>query len=294
MRFVVPTAYSAATHYLELARTAEECGWDCIAVSDHVAHPEKISSPYPYTEDGSLRCEEWAPWPEPLVSIAAMAAVTERLRFLTNVFVLPLRNPFLVAKAVATAAVLSGDRVALGIGVGWMKQEFDLLEQPFRARGRRADEMIEVLRKLWAGEMVEHHAVFYDFDRLRMLPAPAQRIPIYVGGISEAAFRRIGRLGDGWISDIHTTDELRQSIGRIRDYRAQYGRGDEPLEVFAACSDAFDADGYRRLEEIGVTHVMTMPWLLYGGSHDSLQDKKDGLRRFADDVFGKLGRAGGG
>ena len=288
MKFVTSLAFSDPTHFCDVARAADDCGWDGIAVSDHVVHPEKIESPYPYTRDGSTRWQAPAPWPDPWVAVGAMAAVTERIRFYTGVYVLPLRNPFVVAKAVSTAAVMSGDRVTLGVGVGWMKDEFDLLEQSFRNRGRRMDEMIEVMRTLWAGGMVEHHGEYYDFGRLQMSPAPKARIPIVIGGLSEPALRRVGRLGDGWISDIHTTQELREIVAKIRAYRDEYGRADAPLEIVAACSDAFDADGFRRLEDIGVTHVQTMPWLRYGPSTDSLDDKVDGIRRFANDVIDKL------
>jgi len=288
MRFITSLAFSDPTHFCDVARAGDECGWDGIVVSDHVVHPDKIESAYPYTRDGSPRWEAPAPWPDPWVAIGAMAAVTERIRFYTGVYILPLRNPFVVAKAVGTAAVMSGGRVTLGVGVGWMKDEFDILGQSFRNRGRRMDEMIEVMRALWAGGMVEHHGEFYDFDRLRMSPAPKEPIPILMGGLSEPALRRVGRLGDGWISDIHTTAELRQIVAKIRGYRAEYGRADAPLEIVAACSDAFDADGFRRLEEVGVTHVQMMPWLMYGGSTDSLDDKRDGMRRFADDVIAKL------
>jgi len=288
MKFVTSLAFSDPTHFCEIARAADDCGWDGIVVSDHVVHPEKIESPYPYTRDGSTRWQAPAPWPDPWVAVGAMAAVTERIRFTTGIYVLPLRNPFVVAKAVSTAAVMSGDRVNLGIGVGWMKDEFDLLDQSFRNRGRRMDEMIEVMRTLWAGGMVEHHGEHYDFGRLQMSPAPKARIPILIGGLSEPALRRVGRLGDGWISDIHTTQELREIVAKIRAYRDEYGRADAPLEVVAACSDVFEADDFRRLEDIGVTHLQTMPWLMYGASTDSLDDKVDGIRRFANDVIDKL------
>jgi probable F420-dependent oxidoreductase len=288
MKFVTSLAFSDPTHFCEIARAADDCGWDGIVVSDHVVHPEKIESPYPYTRDGSTRWEAPAPWPDPWVAVGAMAAVTERIRFTTGIYVLPLRNPFVVAKAVSTAAVMSGDRVNLGIGVGWMKDEFDLLEQSFRNRGRRMDEMIEVMRTLWAGGMVEHHGEHYDFGRLQMSPAPQARIPIIIGRLSEAALRRVGRLGDGWISDIHTTEELKGIVAKIRGYRDEYGRANAPLEIVAACSDASGADGFRRLEDLGVTHVQTMPWLMYDGSTDSLDDKIDGIRRFANDVIDKL------
>ncbi len=288
MKFAASLAFSDPHHYCEVASVADAAGWDAMIISDHVVHPAKIESPYPYTEDGAPRWDAPAPWPDPWVSIAAMAAVTERIRFMTGIYVLPLRNPFVAAKAIGTAAVLSNDRVTLGFGVGWMREEFELLEQPFSRRGRRADEMIEVMRKLWAGDMVEHHGEFYDFPPVQMSPAVGAPIPIYVGGLSEIALRRVGRLGDGWISDIHGIEELEQIIGKLRAYREEYGRGGEPLDVVAACRDAVDVDGYRRLEEIGVTHVQTMPWLFYTGADDSLQNKTDGLRRFADDVIAKM------
>jgi probable F420-dependent oxidoreductase len=288
MKFVTSLAFSDPTHLCEIARTADACGWDGLVVPDHVVHPEKIESPYPYTRDGSPRWQAPAPWPDPWVAVGAMAAVTERIRFYTGIYVLPLRNPFVVAKAVSTAAVMSGDRVTLGVGVGWMKDEFDLLEQSFRNRGRRMDEMIEVMRTLWAGGMVEHHGEYYDFGRLQMSPVPKARIPIIIGGLSEPALRRVGRLGDGWISDIHTTQELREIVAKIRAYREEYGRADAPLEVVAAASDALDADGFRRLEDVGVTYAQTMPWLMYGGPTDSLDVKVDGIRRFANDVIDKL------
>jgi probable F420-dependent oxidoreductase len=288
MRFAFPLAFSEPAHACAMARAADEHGWDFVCVSDHVVHPARIDSVYPYTRDGRPRWESESPWPDPWVTIGAMAAVTSRLRFFTNIFVLPMRNPFLVAKAVGTASVLSGGRAALGIGMGWMREEFGLLEQDFRSRGRRADEMIEVMRKLWTGDMVEHHGEFYDFGPLRMSPGVPGPIPIYVGGFSEPALRRVGRLGDGWVSDIHTVEELRGIVERIRHHRKEHGREGEPLEIVASAKDAFDLDGYRRMAEAGVTTLATMPWLPYGGRTDALEDKLDGIRRFADDVIAKM------
>ena len=288
MKFIVSTAFCDPAHYLPIAAKADACGWDYVTVSDHVAHPAVITSRYPYTEDGSLRWEEDTPWPDPWVAIGAMAGVSERIRFVTNIFVLPMRNPLLAAKSIGTAAVLSGDRVSIGVGVGWMKEEFELAGQDFHTRGKRTDEMIEIMRKLWTGERVEHHGRHYDFAPVRMLPAPGAPIPIYVGGLSEAALRRAARLGDGWVSDLHSTEEFREIIGRLRRYREEYGRGGEPLDVIAACTDAVDVDGYRRLEEIGVTHLQTQPWFFYSGQSERLEDKLDGLERFSDEIVAKL------
>jgi probable F420-dependent oxidoreductase len=287
LKFVVPTAFSPPEQLCELAVIAEQNGIDAIAVSDHVVHPETIASRYPYTKDGAIRWTEETAWPDPFVAIGAMAAVTTRVQFLTNVYVLALRNPFLAAKQIATAAALSRDRVAVGIGVGWCAEEFQLAGQDFATRGKRTDEMIEAMRKLWTGDYVEHQGKHYAFPRVRMLPKPGAPVRLYGGGLSEPALRRAARL-DGWVSDLHTTAELREIAGRLRAYRAEQGRGDAPFDLIAACVDAFGVDGIRRLEGIGVTHYATAPWILHGGRWDSLEDKKNGLRRFADEVIAKL------
>jgi alkanesulfonate monooxygenase SsuD/methylene tetrahydromethanopterin reductase-like flavin-dependent oxidoreductase (luciferase family) len=144
------------------------------------------------------------------------------------------------------------------------------------------------MRKLWRGGMVEHHGRFYDFPRLQMSPAPRAPIPIVIGGVSDAALRRAGALGDGWISDIHTLEELAEIVAKIREHRRAAGRESEPLEIIAACSNAYGVDGCKRLAEIGVTTLQTMPWLFYGGPTESLDKKKEGLQRYADDVIAKL------
>ena len=283
MKFVCHLAFEPVEQMTAIAQAADEHGYAYMAVSDHVVHPEKIQTPYPYTEDGQPRWEPFTDWPDPWVSIGAMSAVTKRVRFITSVYVLPMRNPFVVAKAVGTAAVLSNNRVTLGIGMGWMKDEFDFLEQSFAKRGKRADEMVEVLRKIWGGGMVEHHGDFYDFPRLEMSPAPTEPVPVLVGGLSDRALKRAAHVGDGWISDLHTTEELRGFLKKLKELRADSPRANEPFRVFVSCMDAFDRDAYRRLEDIGVTHVSSKPWVFYNAGNDDVQAKLDGVRRFADE-----------
>jgi len=285
MRFMAALAFSEPADFVDIARTADACGWDALAISDHLVLPGEIRSPYPYAADGKPYWDAGTPWPDPWVSIGAMAAVTARVQFVTNVYVLPARNPFVVAKAVGTAAVLSANRVILGIGVGWMREEFDLLEQDFARRGRRTDEAITVLRTLWRGGMVEHHGEFFDFGPLAMSPAPTRPVRVYVGGVSAPALRRAARLGDGWISVLHTAAEIRDFVARLRALRAEYGRNSLPFEICVSCSDVFDLDGYRRLEDIGVGAILTVPWVLYGGDPTRLEAKRDGLERFADTII---------
>ncbi len=287
MKFILPLSFMPMQELAPLAQAADAHGWHGVSLSDHVVHPERIESPYPYTDDARPRFESDAVWPDPLIAFSAMAAVTERVRFVSMIYVLPMRNPFLVAKAAGTLACLSGGRLDLGLGVGWMREEFELLGQEFGGRGRRTDEMIEVLRKLWTGESVEHHGEHYDFAPLHMLPAPPEPVPILVGGLSKPALRRAARLGDGWISELHTLAELRELLAKLRAEREACGRGEEPFQVVAALSDVADVDGFRRARDAGATHCLMLPWLLYGRDH-GLAAKCDGVRRFAEEVIAKL------
>lgn len=293
MQFVTSLAFSPPEQLVPLARACEAAGFDAVALSDHVVHPKTLATPYPYSRDGAPRWAPFTPWPDPWVTIGALAAATTRLRFVTGVYVLPARNVFQVAKTVGTAAVLSGGRVALGVGAGWMREEFELLEQPFARRGRRMDEMLEVLRKLWTGGFVEHHGAFYDFAPLEMSPVPPAPIPVYVGGLSEPALRRAATRADGWVSDLHPTAELRERIAHLRALRAGSERAGEPFTVLASATDAATLDGYRRLEEAGVTHLLTMPWVFYAGMTEDLESRLGGIRRFGEEVIAPMAEATG-
>lgn len=288
MKFATALAFNDPSHFVEMARTADECGWDWFAVSDHLVFPEKLDSAYPYAKDGKPYWSSSTPWPDPWTAIAMMAGATQRLRFLTNIYILPARHPVLVAKQVGTVASMSGGRVALGIGTGWMKEEFEMLGPEFHTRGKRMNECVDVLRTLWKGGMQEYHGKFFDFDRMEMSPVPESGVPIFVGGISEIAMKRAARIGDGWIGVQHTTEELREMIGKLNGLRREYGNQDKPFETVVACTDAFDVDGYRRLEDLGATTLTTQPWILYGADPGSLEEKKDALKRFADDVISKF------
>ena len=286
MKFCFSGTFAQTDELVALATAGDESGWDTFAVSDHIINPVETRSPYPYTKDGSRRWEMGTPWPDPWVTVGHLAAVTTRLRFVTTVYILPARTPIHVAKQVGTAAVLSGNRVTLGVGMGWMEEEFEAMGTPFAQRGKRADEMVGAMRQLWTGEIVEHHGDHFDFGPLEMLPAPTEPIPICVGGISDIALRRAAR-NDGWISDLHTIDELAEIRTKIDGYRKEYGREDLPFALYGSARDAWDLDGYRRLFDIGVTHLITMPWYFYAGADADLAGKVDGIKRFADDVIAK-------
>ena len=286
MRFCFSAAFSPTPELRVIAQAGDESGWDTMTIPDHLINPVETRSTYPYTADGGRRWAMGTEWPDPWITVAHLAGVTQRLRFLTTVYILPARTPVHVAKQVGTAAVLSGGRVELGVGMGWMEEEFDAMAVPFAKRGKRADEMLEVLPKLWSGEVVEHHGEHFDIPPLEMLPAPPEPIRVHVGGTSEAALRRAAR-HDGWVSDLHTTEELATIRRRIEGYREEYDRTHVPFSLYGAASDAWDLDGYRRLHDAGVTHLITMPWYFYAGPEADLAGKVDGIRRFAEDVIAK-------
>ncbi len=288
MKFVTSLAFTSASDLGPLAQAADRAGFAYVSISDHVIHPKKLETPYPYTDDGSPRWKPFTSWPDPWVTIASLAAQTERLRFYTSVYVLPMRDPFSVAKMVGTASVLSQGRVSLGAGVGWMKDEFDLIGRDFRNRGKRMNEMIPVMRRIWEGGWVEYHGEFYDFAPLEMSPVPSEPIPIYTGGFSQAALRRAAQLSDGWIADLHTTDEITELIAKVRQLRAESDRAKDPFKIFGSVMDTAGLDGYRRLQDIGITHLVTFPWVFYHGLTDSLDEKIDGIKRFGDEIISQF------
>jgi probable F420-dependent oxidoreductase len=280
-----------ADHLVPMARRAEEVGFDSITVPDSVFFPERVTADYPYSGDGSRFWTGETPFVDPFVSISAMAAVTERIRFLTNVIKLPIRDPLLTAKQLSSMAVLSRDRVSLGVGLSWIPEEFAWTHTDMRTRGRRADEMIEILKLICAGggpQWVEYHGKYYDFDRLMMSPAPEQPVPILVGGLSEPGLRRAARIGDGWVSVQNSEAEITDAIAGLDRYRAEYGRTDVPFEVNVLCMDVFDLDGYRRLADKGVTELQAVPWYFTGGDPNDLQVQLDSLAWFADEFIGRF------
>jgi probable F420-dependent oxidoreductase len=282
VKFCQSLMYAPAADWAELTRCAEAVGFDMVALSDHVFYPDELESTYPYSADGRPAFAPDQPWPDVWVMTGALAAVTEQIEFTTNVYVLPARNPFVVAKAVGTAAYLSGGRVQLGVGAGWMREEFEALEQPFERRGARMEEQIEVLRTLWSGGMVEHHGEFYDFGRLEMSPAPERPVPILVGGHSERALRRAARIGDGWVGVMYGLDELRGYVERLQGYRREYGTADRPFEIQAAVVDRLPTpDVCAELDDMGVTTLMTSAWMMEGLSYASLEENREALKRFA-------------
>jgi probable F420-dependent oxidoreductase len=283
MKYTVSVAMSPLDQLIEIAKTAEELGFDNIALPDSIFYMEKQSADYPYTADGSRLWNADTPWVDPLILAGAMGAVTSKLRFYTNVMKLGSRDPLLLARQVGSVANLTNNRFGFGVGIGWAPEEFEWCGQPYAKRGKRVDEMIDVIKRVLAGGMVEFHGEFYNFEKLQMSPAPSAPVPFYVGGHTDVALKRAVRIGDGWTSAMMTCEQLADTIGKLKKLLADAGRADDPFEYQAVCIDKFGVDGHRDLVAAGVTDYIGMPWVFEGLSFDApLAEKQDAMKRFAE------------
>ena len=289
MEFWQAVSFTETDQLVDIAKIAEEVGFTGLGLAEHIVTPEEIKSPYPYTPDGKVWWDPEVHWPEPFAMASVLASHTSTLRFLTNIFILPLHDVFTAAKSISTAAYLSDNRLTVGIGVGWMAEEFDLTGQDFRTRGRRTDEMLDVMAKLFAGGMVEHHGEFYDFDRLQMAPVPTEPVPIYVGGDSDAAYRRAARW-QGWMGGgPYDPDEVGPKVANMRAIRQEMGGPDE-FGAIVGLTTPPDVDTFKRLEDQGVTGIVNVPWYYQGTPTSDVAFKRESLERYAESFIEPMKR----
>jgi probable F420-dependent oxidoreductase len=283
MHFWSGTAFLETTEIPLVARLLDQAGFHGIMTADHLIFPRELNSPYP-TPDGKPFWTPETAWPDSWVMIGAMAAVTTKLRFSNSVYVAAARPLLEVAKQVATASALSGGRVSLAVGVGWMREEFDLLGQDFDNRGPRTNEMIHALRALWQGGWVSWDGEYYRVPELMIEPHPPGPVPILCGGESGPALRRAARYCDGWVGTAYAWEDAVAMIGRLQTYRREFGRDTEPFEIIIALRDKPSVDLYRRAEDIGVTGVMCAPWA--GADPSGGPDRfLAPIQRFADEIM---------
>lgn len=288
MRFSYAESMCEPSQYAVLARAAEEAGWHSYVVPDSVCYPEVSDSKYPYTPDGNREFLADAPFIDPFVLIGALGAVTERLRFTTFVIKLPIRDPVLVAKAATSAAVLTANRLALGVGLSPWPEDFEVTGTDYRTRGPRMDEMIEIIRGCLSGDFYEFHGEHFDVPSLKLCPVPSEPVPILIGGHADAALRRAARIGDGWMHAGGDARQLDAHLARLSDLRREYGREREPFEIHVISLDGFTVDGARRLEDKGVTDCIVGFRNAYEKDVVPLQRKADAIRAFGDNVIAKF------
>jgi len=290
VRFSYAESMTDPSYYLALARAAEEAGYDSMVVPDSICYPKESDSIYPFNPDGTREFLEDKPFLEPFSLIPALGAVTERLSFVTFVLKLPIRNPVLVAKQATSTAVLTSNRLLLGVGTSPWPEDYEILDVAWAGRGRRMDEEVDIIRGLSAGGWFEYHGEVFDIPAVKMSPVPTEPLPILIGGHAEAALRRAARVGDGWLHGGGDPADLPGLLQRLGELRQQHGTADKPFSVFVISMEAFNVDGVRRLEEQGVTDVIVgfrWPYEV-GPDIEPLEDKIDKLRWFADGVIAKV------
>jgi probable F420-dependent oxidoreductase len=289
VRFCYAESMTDPSFYAPLARAAEQAGYDSMVIPDSIGYPQRSASVYPFNPDGSREFLEDKPFLEPFSLIPALGAVTERLRFITFVLKLPIRHPVLVAKQATSTAVLTGNRLALGVGTSPWREDYEVLGVPWQGRGQRMDEALAIVRGLSAGGYFEFHGESYDIPPIKLAPVPTQPIPVLIGGHGEAALRRAALTGDGWLHGGGEPADLPGLLTRLAELRREHGTAGRPFETIVISADAYSADGISRLEATGVTEVIVgfrWPYRV-GPDAEPLQAKLDSLRRYSDDVIAR-------
>jgi len=266
-----------------LARLAESLGFESVWTFEHVMVPLQYESRYPYSQDGKMGGSADAAFLDPLIALTAVAAHTKTLRLGTGVNILSQANPLLLAKQAATLDLLSNGRFMLGAGIGWLKEEFDAMGVPFERRGARFDDYVVAMRKVWSGEVVEHHSDFINWSGFVSYPLPVQKggVPIVIGGSKGKAFERIARYGDGWFAPTNDAATLAPMLEELKAACAEHGRDYNTVEITSMWDNKDGMDAIRAFEDIGVARVI-VPLFMLG------RDPVAGIKTLAENVIAKL------
>lgn len=277
MKIGISLAMLRPSLWAEVTRVADRLGYESVWMPEHLVIPVQMSGS-PYAGDDHPPIPADIPVFDVFTYLAFLAGQTDRIHFGSQVYNIGLRHPFVVARAVTTLDVVSEGRLELGIGASWLQAEWEAVGLDFATRGRRVDEAIEVCRRLWSEEVVEHHGEFFDFGPVMFEPKPVQAPwpPIHIGGDGPAALRRAALLGDGWIPMNHTVEQIPDKAARLAELRADAGRPGK-VEITLGAGDA-TVDGLRRHADAGVDRALVRPW-------HSTKDAVDGLHRFAEKVL---------
>ncbi len=262
---------------------AESAGLESIWTSEHVMIPTKLDSEYPYTDTGNMPIRGDSNFFDPLIALSVAATVTSTIRLGTGINILPQTNPLLLAKQAASLDVLSNGRLILGLGLGWMREEFRAMGVPFERRGARFDDYLQAMRKVWSGEEVNHSSDFLNWRNFRSFPAPVAKsaLPVHIAGHAGKAFERAARYGQGWFPAIYSAEELAPNIEKLRAACRDVGRDFEDLEITSVWANTGGLDEIKRLRDLGVSRVVTPLHNLEGDAIESIS-------WLADNIIGKL------
>lgn len=288
MLFAFNDAMCDPDHYLPLAKACDELGYNSFPIGDSICYPEVAESDYPYLETGDRSFLEGAPFIDPFQLAAACAAVTKRLRFRTGVLKLPIREPVHVAKQASSLAYFTGNRFELGVGLSPWIEDFRVTHTDWKSRGKRMEQMIEIIRGLMGGDYFEYHSEFYDIPRIKLCPVPTEPLKILYGGHSEAAWRRAARMCDGFTFAGGTLAYTLEIVAKLDAYRREAGKQNEPFYIHAGVTDLDGIDDIKRLEDAGVDELSTGARNPYEPDTLKLDQKIQAAEEFAERVMSKF------
>jgi len=289
MRFTFVESMIDPSFYVPLAKKCEEVGFSSFAVPDSIIYPQQSDTSYPYTQDGKREFLENKPIIDPFVLMATMAAVTQSLCFYPFVYKLPVRQPVLVAKQATSLASISNNRFSLGVGLSPWPEDYIACNEPWEKRGKRMDEMLQIIRGLLTSEFFHFDGEFYTLPSMKLCPVPSKPLPILIGGHADAALKRAAQYGDGWLHAGGDADELESLVKKLKVYLREFGRDESQFQIHAISLDAFSISGVSRMRDLGITDAVVGFHNTYALSQDneSLQKKLNNIERYAETVITK-------
>jgi probable F420-dependent oxidoreductase len=266
-----------------LAQYAESLGVESVWTFEHAMVPVDYTSRYPYSQDGKMGARPDANFIDPLIALAAVAASTRTIRLGTGVNIVAQANPLQLAKQAASLDFVSNGRFMLGAGIGWLREEFDAMGVPFEHRGARFDDYIVAMRKVWAGDVVEHQSDFINWSGFQSYPLPVQKpgVPIIMGGSKGKIYERIARLGDGWFAPTDSAEALAPMLEPLKAKCAEVGRNYDSIEISSMWNNKGGLDAIKAFADIGVSRVIVPVFALKG-------DPVSGLGKLAEEIIAKL------
>ncbi len=266
---------------IDMAKLAESLGFESVWTFEHVIVPLDYASKYPYSPSGKMGAAPETAFVDPLIALTAVAANTRTIRLGTGVNILSQANPLLMAKQVASIDFVSGGRMMLGVGIGWLREEFDAMGVPFEKRGARFDDYVQAMRKVWSGETVEHESEFLSWHGFKSYPTPVQKpLPVIIGGDKGKVYERIARYGDGWYVPAGDPADISRRLAELRKACDTAGRRFEDIEITCMWPGMGGLEAVRALEAAGV-HRAVIPVAVFG------TDPAAGMRKVSDEVISK-------
>lgn len=281
----VNVGVGSAKQIVAVARKAEDVGIESVWTFEHVVVPVDYESKYPYSPNGKMGTSPETNFVDPLIALAAIATATSKLGLATGVNILSQANPLLLAKQAASLDFVSDGRFMLGVGIGWLKEEFDALGTPFERRGARFDDYIEAMKKVWSEDVVEHQSDFISWSGFKSYPLPVQKphLPVIIGGTKGKAFERTAKYGDGWFAPTAGADQLAPMLDELKKACDAIGRDPATVEITAMWIDvAAGLDALRRYEDLGVSRLVVPVFALGGGN------PMDALDKLGEEVISQL------